>query len=180
MRKIILILLVCLFPMAAHAGEYEILNQGRLNACTEYAVTTCIDIMGEPTDIDPKKAYRYLNADGYQCITDTLAYYIIKGAIESYTQITPGAIDAMLDDDIPVIVITWQDEDDWIDGDITVDKKEFYGTHASVLIGRTEEYYIGINSWGENWGYGGLYHLYSLYIVGEAYTIEPSLKSIYK
>ena len=107
--------------------EYKILDQGRLNACTEYAVTTCIDIMGEPTIVNPITAYNKLSADGYNDITETLQYYKEVGAIDNYTKITPSAINInqYLEHDIPVVIVTWHNGKDWIDGDITAEDRNF-------------------------------------------------------
>ena len=182
MKKLLLVAIALLLTtQPAFAGsDYEILNQGNLNACTEYAVTTCIDIMGEPTDIDPKQVYRRLSADGYNCITETLDYYVSNGAIESYIKITPSAIDTYLEAGTPVIAITWQDAEDWRDGEITVPNLVFVGTHASVLIGKEDGVYTGVNSWGAEWGNDGLYHLYDLNIIGSAYVNEPNQIDIYR
>lgn len=182
MKKLLLVAIALLLttqPVFA-GSDYKILNQGNLNACTEYAVTTCIDIMGEPTDIDPKQVYRQLSADGHNCITETLDYYVGNGAIESYIKITPSAIDAYLEVGTPVIAITWQDAEDWRDGEITVPKLIFVGTHASVLIGKEGKVYTGVNSWGAEWGNDGLYHLHGLNIIGSAYAIEPNQIDIYR
>lgn len=174
MKKPLLVAIALLLttqPVFAGA-DYKILNQSNLNACTEYAVTTCIDVMGEPTDIDPKQAYYDLNDDGQQWLSETLDYYVSQGAITAYKRLPKADIDAHLEAGEPVIVVTWHDADDWTDGDITSENSEFYGTHASVLIEKTPEYYIGVNSWGENWGYDGIYHLHDIRIVGAAFTIE--------
>ena len=182
MKKLPLVAITLLLttqPVFA-GSDYEILNQGSLNACTEYAVTTCIDIMGEPTDIDPVEAYYDLNGDNYQDITETLDYYVSHGAIESYIKITPSAIDTYLEAGTPVIAITWQDAEDWRDGEITVPELDFYGTHATVLIGKEGGVYTGVNSWGAEWGNGGLYRLYDLNIMGSAYVIELNQTEIYR
>ena len=182
MKKLLLVAIALLLttqPVFA-GSDYKILNQGNLNACTEYAVTTCIDVMGEPTDIDPKRAYYDLNDDNYQDIAETLDYYVSKGAIESYTKITMAEIDAYLETGTPVIFCSWIDAEDWADGEITVPELDFYGTHVTVLIGKEDGVYAGINSWGTEWGNDGLYHLYDLNIMGSAYVIELNQTEIYR
>lgn len=171
-KAFVIVACLLLGSSSAYGADYQITNQGNLNACTECAVTTCIDIMGEPAEVNPAKAFKALNADGYQCITETLDYYVSAGAIISYERILKADIDAHLEAGEPVIVVTWHDAADWTDGDITSENSEFYGTHASVLIEKTPEYYIGVNSWGENWGFDGFYHLHDIRIVGAAFVIE--------
>lgn len=184
MRRLFIItaLIFCCGQSAfASHTDYEILDQKNIGACTEYAVNTCIDIMGEPTKINPLTAYKALNNDGNQNITDTLNYYVSQGAISAYTKITPSAIeiDKYLEMEIPVIVVTWQDAEDWRDGIITVNSMEFLGTHASVIVEKTQDYYVGVNSWGKNWGFAGHYRLYNPCIIGSAFVIEPKENVIF-
>ena len=182
MRKFVFVLMMVICcTQFAFSGEYKVLDQGRLNACTEYAVTACIDIMGEPTSINPITAYNKLSADGYNDITETLQYYKEIGAIDNYMKITPSAINInqYLEHDIPVVIVTWHNGKDWIDGDITAEDRNFYGNHASVLEKKEANYYVGVNSWGENCGYGGKYHLYDLSIIGSAYIIVPKEEVVF-
>ena len=69
-------------------------------------------------------------------------------------KITPSAIniDQYLEHDIPVVIVTWHNSKDWMDGDITAEVMEFYGTHASVLEKKEDNYYVGVNSWGGKLG----------------------------
>jgi len=170
MRKIILILLVCLFPMAVQAEEYKILNQGNLPACTAYAIATWFDIVGDP-EIDPVELYNSVNTDGVDGINavETLNYLISQGAITAWEVVPKEDIPAALEES-PLLLSTFTDKRDWKDGNITKDG-DIMSLHMTVLTGYNGKYYTGINSWGSNWGFGGKYHLYNTNAIFEAFKI---------
>ena len=166
-RKVILILLAVAIGLIVALVEvnatYEVLNQGERPACMVYAVETCIDVMGEPSDIGVDKAICDIdgNLGNDKAVLD---YYVSRGAITSYE-----LVDRITE--YPVIVITWIDFDDWEDGKIKGNKLIYTTLHASVLTGRTGKYYTGVNSWGREWGFDGHYRLYNYQIVRRVWKI---------
>ena len=176
-RKLIIILIAIAISLVAtlvkvNAADYKILDQGQRRACVVYAVETYIDIVGEPSDIGVDKAIKDLGKDA----TDpakVLPYYVSSGAITGFERIHGiSEIDTALETS-PVLLMTWTDLTDWKDGNITVPQKRFKFLHATVLISKGE-YYTGVNSWGENWGFNGHYRMdieSIKYIIAGAYVL---------
>jgi hypothetical protein len=66
-----------------------------------------------------------------------------------------------------IVIMTTLSRDNWQDGIIMMDENPANERHGTYLIDFDEitvlndrrDYYIGINSWGDKWGYGGKYYM---------------------
>ena len=176
-RRLILLLVAIVIALIStlvkiNAADYKILNQGQRRACVVYAMETYIDVVGLPSDIGVDKAINDLG-QSKEDIHAVLEYYTSRGAITGFTKLDGiEEIDTALETS-PVLLVTWTDLSDWKDGNITVPQRRFKYLHATVLISKGD-YYLGVNSWGKNYGFDGHYRVDTeslKYIVGAAYIL---------
>lgn len=172
----IIIVLLLTTLVKINASDYKVLNQGRTPTCLPSAVNTYIDIVGEPCDLDPYTIYREFG--GPQSPHKLLDYYIEKGVIVSWKYIPRSEIEEQLKKS-PVMVVILFNRSDWWDG-IIEGSETHKGKHAAVLISKGSDYYLGVNSWGVNWGFDGHFRLYDINVVNVAYVLELPIPQIYR
>lgn len=95
--------------------------------------------------------------------------------ITTYSAISHKQFKDNLIRDRVIIIATRLSQDNWQDGILQTDTDIVTERHASYLIGFDEiteidgrkDYYIGVNSWGEQWGFAGKYYM--------RYNFAPSI-----
>lgn len=109
-------------------------------------------------------------------------YEAAKYKITTYSAIDFRSFNDYLTRNYVIIIGTALNRENWKDGILEVGESQTTDGHATYLIGFDEiteingstDYYIGVNSWGDKWGFDGLYYMkynYAPFILW-AYVVE--------
>lgn len=148
-------------------GEYESLDDG----------------ITESTALNIAYTYGLCPADDYCTDPAITSKAAAKYKITTYSAITIKDIKQSLTCGHNVLIGTLLDRENWSDGIIGLADGTAKEGHETFLIGFEEinpqcdlrKYYVGVNSWGDKWGFSGLYYMdYNFLYMGliDAYVFD--------